>query len=40
MRTIRSAILLATLEEKLGPSFDACKDHEGMKKAMENLPLD
>lgn len=28
------------MEEKLGPSFDACKDHEGMKKAMQNLPLD
>lgn len=28
------------MEEKIGPSFEACKDHEGMKKAMQNMPLD
>ena len=27
-------------EQKLGPAFDACKDHEGMKAAMSKLPMD
>jgi hypothetical protein len=26
-------------EEKLSPAFDACQNHEGMKKAMQSLPL-
>lgn len=27
-------------EDKLGPAFDACKNHEGMKTAMAKLPMD
>jgi hypothetical protein len=27
-------------EETLAPAFDACQDHEGVKTAMEKLPLD
>lgn len=27
------------LEQKLSPSFDACRNHAGMKAAMEKLPL-
>jgi hypothetical protein len=26
-------------EEKVGPAFEACQNHEGMKKAMQNMPL-
>ena len=26
-------------EEKIGPAFDACQNHEGMKKAMQNMPM-
>ena len=26
-------------EEKLSPAFEACKDHEGLKKAMGSLPM-
>ncbi|HEY5927288.1 MAG TPA: hypothetical protein VIV11_36625 [Kofleriaceae bacterium] len=27
------------MEEKIGPSFDACKDHAGLKTAMQSLPM-
>lgn len=26
-------------EEKVGPAFEACQNHEGMKKAMQNMPM-
>jgi hypothetical protein len=26
-------------EEKVGPAFEACQNHEGMKKAMQNMPI-
>jgi hypothetical protein len=27
-------------EEKLGPAMEACQNHEGLKKAMNSMPLD